>query len=207
MNSKRLLLQIALVATLIFLPAVSLAADVGPVTQVIKGTIEQVREIVSKQKDTIPKEELDKKLEDVIFPIFNFAEMARRSLGPNWKDATEDERKEFVSLFTALLSRTYLGKIRKVERSEVTYQDESVENEKATVRTKVLDSGDEFPINYRLQLDDGKWRIFDVVIENVSLVSNYRNEFASIVRKDKMSGLIQKLREKKANPPESSEKA
>lgn len=178
-----------------------LAQEVGPATQVIKTTIEDVRSIVLKEKNTLSKEALDKKLEDIIIPIFNFGEMARRSLGVNWKDATADERQEFVSLFTTLLSRTYLGKIRKVERSEVTYQGESIENDKATVRTKVLDQGDEFPIYYRLQLTDGQWRIFDVVIENVSLVSNYRNEFSSIVRKGKMSGLIEKLREKRDNPP------
>ncbi len=188
----------------LFLGATLAAASeesVGPVSQVIKTTIQDVRDIVLKDKDKISKEEIDRKLEAVIFPIFNFAEMARRSLGTNWKEATEEERTEFVALFTTLLSRTYLGKIRKVERSEVTYQDETIEGDKATVRTKVLDSGDEFPIFYRLQLDNGKWRIFDVVIENVSLVSNYRNEFGSIVRKGKMAGLLEKLREKRDNPP------
>lgn len=163
----------------------------------LKEAVDKVRSTVTQHKGKVSAEELDQKLREVIFPVFDFDEMAKRSLGPQWRDASPQERKEYVALFSELLSHTYLGKIRNVDNSEVSYVGDSSEGERALVRTIVTTGGDDFPINYRMKREGGTWRIYDVVIENVSLVSNYRNEFAGIVRKEGMSGLLERLREKK----------
>jgi phospholipid transport system substrate-binding protein len=145
------------------------------------------------------------KMREAIEPKFDFEEMAKRSLGAPWRTITQAERKEFVDLFSELLARTYIGRLENVEKDMVTIQNEMVRYPRALVKTSVLFKGDKFPIDYKLlhskeaSSDDASgWRVYDVIIENIGLVSNYRNEFAGIIRKEKFSGLLARLREKNA---------
>ncbi len=171
-------------------------SDAGKLVMV---TIDKVRSTVSAKKGKVTTEELDKSLSDVILPVFDFAEMAKQCLGTNWNVATEDERKQFVDLFSELLSHTYLSKVRKVDQTTSKFVAEAVQGQKALVRTVLNDKGDDIEMNYRLYHTGDQWRVYDIVIENISLASNYRSEFAGIVRKDKMTGLIEKLKEKQTN--------
>ena len=138
------------------------------------------------------------RLREVITPHFDFDEMSKRSLGAAWTTCTAAEQEEFVRLFSDLLANTYLNRIEHIQSDTVAFGAQKVEYPKALVKTTVTYKGDKFPIDYKLMHPSGTWRVYDVIIENIGLVANYRNEFAGIIRKDKMSGLLQKLREKTA---------
>ena len=138
------------------------------------------------------------KLREVINPKFDFREMSQRSLGSNWQVGAPAQQKEFVDLFSDLLAKTYLNKIEMCREDTVKIEKEDVDGAKAMVKTTVLYKGDTFPLDYKLMVKEGRWRVYDVVIENIGLVANYRNEFAGIIRKDGFDGLLQQLREKNA---------
>jgi len=136
------------------------------------------------------------KLRELINPKFNFAEMSKRSLGANWNDLSASEQSEFTTVFSELLARTYLSKIETVKPGMVKVESEQVEAPRAIVKTVVISKGDTFPIDYKLMNSTGSWQVYDVVIENIGLVANYRNEFSGIIRKEKFSGLMERLRKK-----------
>ena len=176
----------------------SFAEDVTDPTALVSSTITEARDYILANQGKLPEEKLQKDLEQIIFPAFDFREMARRSLGKNWKKSTEDEQKEFVDLFSELISKTYQKRVVKhVAETEFSFVDQRVEGKRAIVKSKVEVDGDKVDVDYRLKRKEKGWKVYDIIIANVSLVSNYRSEFSSIVRKDKMSGLISKLREKK----------
>lgn len=164
----------------------------------IESTVEQLVQVV----ETYPGEESVSQrraqLRQVIEPRFDFEEMSARSLGANWNQITPEERKEFVKLFSDLLADTYLNRIENIRKDTVSLEGERIMLPNAIVRTMVTHRNDRFPIDYRLIARKGKWQVYDVIIENIGLVANYRNEFAGIIRKEKMAGLLKRLREKKA---------
>jgi len=199
---KLVSLKLLIVVSLLNI-SVALAADNSasvPPSKMVINITENVKKIIADNKSE-PEAELDKKLESEIAPAFNFAEMAKRCLGKNWGTATAAEQDKFVELFAKLLSRTYLNKIkRNAETSSTKISKEVIQGQSSLLKTVISYSGETATVDYRLHLEDGSWRIYDVIIENIGLVTNYRNEFASIVRKDKMAGLITQL-EKKVNNP------
>lgn len=136
------------------------------------------------------------KLRELINPKFNFAEMSKRSLGANWNELSPNEQAEFTTVFSELLARTYLSKIETVKPGMVRVESEQVESPRAVVKTVVISKGDTFPIDYKLMNANQSWQVYDVVIENIGLVANYRNEFSGIIRKEKFSGLMERLRKK-----------
>ena len=162
----------------------------------IKDTIDQILKVVAQYPGKENVAQRRAKLRDLINPRFDFREMSQRCLGAAWNDRTDQEREEFISVFSDLLARTYLSKIETVKPGMVDINSETVEAPKALVRTTVKNNNDTFPIDYKLLNEDGQWRVYDVIIENIGLVSNYRNEFAGIIRKEKFEGLMERLREK-----------
>lgn len=141
------------------------------------------------------KEERRDLLRKEIGPVFDFAEMAKRSLGPNWRDRTPEEQKQFVALFRELLENSYLGKIELYQGEVVRYGKESLDGPYAQVKTVVVTPrGQEFPMDYRMLADGGRYRIYDVVIEGISLVGNYRSQFNSILQKSSFREMMDKLR-------------
>ena len=164
----------------------------------IETTINSIISIVEANPAESQREARRGKLRDLINPRFNFAEMSRRSLGANWNEITPEQQKEFTDVFSELLARTYLSKIETVKAGMVKVESETIEMPKAVVKTSVESKGDTFPIDYKVMFVDGRWQVYDVVIENIGLVANYRNEFSGIIRKDKFSGLMEKLRHKVA---------
>lgn len=168
----------------------------------IKTTIESAKQYIISNKAKLPEDELKAQLENIIRPAFDFKEMAKKCLASNWSQGTAEQQQEFVDLFSSLLSRTYMNKVLKgIEDSMFSYPEEKIEEDKALVKTKVENKGDEISIDYRMQFNNARWSVYDVIIENVGLVSNYRTEFSGIIRKEGFDGLIKRLREKKANPP------
>ncbi|UCD47244.1 MAG: ABC transporter substrate-binding protein [Deltaproteobacteria bacterium] len=184
----------ALALTLWLLPVLSLA---GTPTEQIRGTIDRTIGILkdpalaAKGKEEERRELLRKE----IAPVFDFGEMAKRSLGPNWRDRTPEERERFVALFRELLENSYLGKIESYGGEVIRYGEETVDGPYAQVKTVVVTTrGQEIPVHYRMRADGGRYRIYDVVIEGISLVNNYRSQFNSILQKSSFAELMEKLR-------------
>jgi phospholipid transport system substrate-binding protein len=126
--------------------------------------------------------------------------MSKRALGNHWNRMSDAEREEFVDLFKKLLANTYLEKVEGFGREEVQYVNERLEKEYAEVRTRIFTSKGAFPLDFRLvdqSLDQsGDWRVYDIVVEGISLVNNYRGQFSRILSVYSYSQLVAKLREK-----------
>ncbi len=130
-----------------------------------------------------------------IRPVFDFGEMARRSLGIHWRERTPEERAQFVKLFTELLENSYLGKIEAYKGERIAYLGERLDPPYAEVHTMVVTSRrQEIPVDYRLLLEGDRWKTYDVVIEGISLVNNYRSQFGSLLQKSSFGDLVGKLR-------------
>jgi phospholipid transport system substrate-binding protein len=180
--------------------AISLPAQASaPVTNEVKRVVDEVVRIVSDPELEKPQKEPQRRqqLRDTISRIFDFAEMAQRSLATHWKERTPAERKDFVSLFQTLLENSYSGKIESYHNEKIVYLGESIDGDHAEVKSKVIaPKGDEYSLDYRLINKGGKWMVYDVVIEGVSLVSNYRGQFNRIINSQGYPELLKKLRAK-----------
>ena len=123
--------------------------------------------------------------------------MAKRSLGTEWNNCTEVQKKDFIDVFSELLSKTYMSKVESVKQDTIKVIGNDTKETKALVKTTVKYNDDFFPLDYKL-IKTTDWKVYDVTIENIGLVANYRNEFAGIIRKDGIDGLIVKLKDKLA---------
>ncbi|MGI6524418.1 MAG: MlaC/ttg2D family ABC transporter substrate-binding protein [Bdellovibrionota bacterium] len=194
---KKGFLVFSLIGALFFSGSTVLAETPKAIIQSTIDKLVQVVETLPGQANAAKRRE---EMRTVITARFNFAEMSKSSLSRYWKDLTEAERQEFIEVFSELLAKTYLDRIDSIERDVVAVNSERISKARAIVKTTVTYKGDVFPIDYRMVQKDGEWKVYDVVIENIGLVNNYRNEFAGIIRKEKFSGLLLKLKEKLAKP-------
>ena len=131
--------------------------------------------------------------------LFDFDEMARRALGQHWKDRSPQEQAEFVPLFVNLLERSYLTAVGSYPLSTITFQSESVSGAYADVRSRIISDRREVPVDYRLLQSGGRWAVYDVVADGVSLISSYRSQFNSIIRTSSFAQLLERLRSREAN--------
>ncbi|RMD86253.1 MAG: ABC transporter substrate-binding protein [Candidatus Dadabacteria bacterium] len=164
--------------------------------KIIQETTKQVIEVNKNFESKQSSREHHSKLREIIAVHFDFNEMAKRSLGSYWLKITDEEREEFVDVFSELLARTYLSRIDKIRSDIVSFNGEKIRQKKAIVKTIINYEGNSFPIDYKFINKKGHWLVYDVVIENIGLVANYRNEFAGIIRKEKFSGLLARLKKK-----------
>jgi phospholipid transport system substrate-binding protein len=133
--------------------------------------------------------------------IFDFAEIAKRSLARHWQGRSEAERKEFVGLFADLLERSYISKIELYGGEKILYTGERIDGDAASVTTKIITkNGTEVPIEYRLLRQSDRWLVYDVSIEGVSLVSNYRTQFNKIIQTSSYAELVKKMKAKQDEP-------
>ena len=173
-------------------------AEAGPPTDAVKQGVDRVLAIVAKPGDH-PAE-----IRAVAQELFDFEETARRTLGRHWNARSPEERREFVTLFTDLLERVYVKRIEEGAGGTVRYVGESTEDDEATVRTVVVTKqGTEVPLDYRMHRRDGRWRIYDVNVEGVSLVANYRTQFNKVIQTESYDALVARLRSKDAEPAAS----
>ena len=148
------------------------------------------------------KNERRDKLKEVIYQRFDFTEMARRSLGSEWRRRSPEEQREFVKLFTGLLERAYLDNIESYNGEKFRYLKEQEDNNYAQVDTKIIDNkGQEFSVNYRLHNQNGDWKVYDVVIEDVSLVNNYRSQFNRVLATSSYEDLVNRMKGKTLSAP------
>ncbi|MBU6433044.1 MAG: ABC transporter substrate-binding protein [Nitrospirae bacterium] len=129
---------------------------------------------------------------------FDYGEMAKRSLGGQWDKLVERERQEFVGLFTEFLTATYVEKIHSYSGEEVKFLNERLEGDYAEVKTVMVGKKTETPLDYRLMLKGGDWKAYDVLVDGISMVRNYREQFAAILRSSSYEHLVQMLRNKVA---------
>jgi len=129
--------------------------------------------------------------------IFDFGETAKRSLGRHWQARTPTEREEFVQLFADLLERSYISKIELFNGERVTFVGETIDGDNAVVRTRlVTKQSTEIPVEYRMLRRGERWLVYDVIIEGVSLVANYRTQFNKIIQTSSYQDLVKKLKGK-----------
>lgn len=174
--------------------AVSVPAWAGAPTDQVRQYTEQVQKIL----EDPALRSMDKRaaVRKVAIEIFDVNETARRALGPHWQGRTAAERDEFVQLFADLLERTYISKIDLYGGERLRYMSETIDREFATVRAKVVTvKGAEVPVEARMLKRGDHWLIYDVVIENVSLIGNYRTQFDRIIRTASFQELVRRLKE------------
>ena len=145
-------------------------------------------------------------LKKIADDIFDWEETAKRSLGSHWQQRTPDERGAFVRLFAELLGRSYLSKIETYDGEKIGYTGDTMEGDQAVVRTKIINKqGTEILVAYRMLLRDGdRWKVFDVEIEGVSLIANYRTQFNNLLRRSTYPQLVTLLKAKAAEPEPDS---
>ncbi|MDE3224222.1 MAG: ABC transporter substrate-binding protein [Nitrospirota bacterium] len=172
-----------LVLALVPFAGIGLAEAGGAATEAVKGTINEVIRLLEDKDLKKPerRDERRKLLERVIGERFSYEEMAKRSLAAQWPKLNDGQRQEFVGLFQSLLSRTYSDKIENYSGEPVQYINERNQEGYAEVRTKVVSGKAEIPLDYRLMNKAGEWRVYDVVVDGISLVNNYRGQFTKII--------------------------
>lgn len=192
---KTLTLIAAAVAVL-WMPGQSLA---GPATDQVKGTVDQVLKILTDPalKGERKTKERRAQLRQTVLARFDFSEMSKRSMGQYWKERTPEERTEFVGLFTDLLERAYVDRVEGYTGEQILYLEETTDGNYSEVRTKIVTKrNQEIPIAYRLQRADSRWAVYDIVVEGVSLVNNYRTQFSKIIRTSSYRDLVKKMQAK-----------
>ena len=142
------------------------------------------------------KERLDR-LKEIANPIFDYEEMAKRTLGPHWRRRTPAEQQEFVKLFRDFLEKIYSDRVDLYAGQKVIFSRESLDNDFAQVDSVfVTPKGEEIAVVYRLRRADGKWRVYDAILENISIVNNYRSQFDRVITKSSYEELKRMLKEK-----------
>ena len=136
--------------------------------------------------------------------VFDFTETARRALGRHWQGLAEKDRQEFTSLFTDLIERAYISKIERYSGERIAYAGEAMEGGLATVRTRfVTKQGTEVPVDYRMQQRGDRWLVYDVSVEGVSLINNYRTQFDKIIQTSSYAELVRKMKAAELSAPAS----
>jgi phospholipid transport system substrate-binding protein len=189
---------VLLVSLTFFLPAGSFAAT-GDVTKELKATVDNVLEVL-KDKELKKPENSQKRREKIRQEIqkqFNFEEMSKRSLAQHWAQRSPKEKEEFISLFKDLLERSYIKKIEAYTDEKIVYSNEMPDGEYSVVKTKIITAKNiEIPIDYRLLKGAAQWSVYDVVIEGVSLINNYRTQFNKIIRSQSFEALLKRMKNK-----------
>jgi len=170
-------------------------ASAGPPTEVVRQVIEKSLDIIQNPSYKLPEKR--RMVKGIVDPHFDYREMAKLSLGATWGSLSGGQRDEFVRLFSELLEASYSDKIEKyAQRVKIDYTGEIATGNRVEVRTLVVRPNDRIPLNYRLLDENGTWKVYDVVIEGVSLVSNYRSQFNRIIHESSYAELVRRLKTK-----------
>jgi phospholipid transport system substrate-binding protein len=175
----------------------------GEPTQQIKQTTDKILAILSNPslKGPAQAEERRRMIGQTVDERFDWEEMSRRSLARHWAERTPEEKKEFMGLFRDLLERTYLDKVDSYSGEAVTYEGDTIDGDYASVKVKIVTSkGKEIPVEYRVMKKQTHWLVYDITIEGVSFVNNYRSQFNSVLSKSPYSELVKRLKDKTSFP-------
>ena len=170
-------------------------AEGGAPLEQIKSGVERATAVLNDSK--LSSESKKSELRRALYPKFDFTEMAKRSLGSHWQRRTPEEQKEFVKLFTELIESAYMSNLDAYQGEKVVIAGEKQEQDVAQVDTKIITKkGEEFMVNYRLHQTGGDWKIYDVIIENISLVNNYRSQFNRVIAQSSFDELFRKMKDR-----------
>lgn len=176
-----------LLLTLLLAAAIPAHAAMTP-TETVKEAINEVLKIL--RNDGYDREQRWQEIGRVIDARFDFRSMSQSVLATNWRTATAEEKRQFVEFFSQYLEDTYRNKIEAYTNQSVEYISEQVRRDRAIVDTQIVTDQNRIPVTYRLKNNDGQWYAYDVIIEGVSLVNNYRNTFNAIIKAEGMDGLL-----------------
>jgi phospholipid transport system substrate-binding protein len=171
----------------------------GPATDQVRSAVDRVLTVVSDPELKKPQnaEKRRGQIREVARQLFDFEEMSKRAMARHWAPLKPEQKKRFTELFSELLENSYVSKIEAYGGEKIVYVNEQVDGDVVTVRSKLITQrGTEVPIDYRLQKDGDRWEVYDVVIEGVSLVSNYRSQFNKIITQSSFEELVKKMEQK-----------
>ena len=177
----------------------SAAGRSGPLI-VVNSSVSRVLTIVrSHPADAKESGQRRAEIRQAAVELFDFDEMSRRLLGQRWTDATPEEQRDFVVLFTDLLERAYLNTIGNYRLATITFQGETISGSYAQVQSRMAAGKSEVAIEYRLVENEGRWAVYDVAVDGVSLISNYRSQFTSILKRMSFAQMLDRLRNREAS--------
>ena len=163
--------------------------------------LDAVRTSVEAILESLKDKELDaesrrEQMRAAIKDRFDFRAMSQRTLATNWKKASDEEKQQFIELFTQLIENSYVDKIESYTNETVEYPGAKVKGKKAIVDTLIITASADIPVNYKLYRKGEEWLVYDVIIEGVSLINNYRSSYKEIVKKEGITGLLAKMQDK-----------
>ena len=182
-----------MVGLMIHLSMVSVCFADSEITIQLKGTIDKVIEIVKDEALKNDHQARRASLRKTIDERFNYRQMVMRSLAKNWDARSDQERQAFIALFKSLLENSYASKLEAYRDEKINYLDEIIKGEYALIKTEVVRRSSTIGVDYKLIQENGDWKVYDFVIEGVSMIRNYRSQFTKIIRKDSYEVLVQKL--------------
>lgn len=189
---KRYFSILSIAFSLAFAPVVVSAE--GSAIDAVRSSVDGILDIL--KKDGMDKAAKRSAMEVIIDERFDFRAMSQRTLATNWKKASDAEKQEFTDLFSQLIQSSYVGKLEAYTNETVEYVTEKVKGRKALVETVIKTASADIPLNYKMYSKDGNWLVYDVIIEGVSLISNYRSSYQTIVKKEGFDGLMAKMKAK-----------
>jgi phospholipid transport system substrate-binding protein len=192
----------------VWLSAIGMATA-GEPTDLVRQVTDQVLNILENPQFQAPNRQAERqeRLHKIAEQVFDWQEMAQRALAVHWRERTPQEQQEFVKLFRDLVEGIYINRLESAiqEKREIQYVGEQVEGSRAAVKTSVLTKrNQQVPIEYRLHKADGRWLIYDVLVEGISLVNNYRSQFNRIITSSSYNELVQKMKNKQVDEPSGS---
>ena len=189
-------MHLVVVGLMIYLSIVSACFADSEITNQLKGTVDKVIEIVKDETLKNDQQARREALRKTIDERFNYRQMVMRSLAKNWDARSDQERQEFIALFKSLLENSYANKLEAYRDEKINYLDEIIKGEYALVKTEVVRRSSTIGVDYKLINENGNWKVYDFVIEGVSMIRNYRSQFTKIIRRDSYEVLVQKLTDK-----------
>jgi len=190
-------------AQMVWAPA---SADAGAPTDQLRSSVDQMVKVLDDPALKADSRAQDRRaaIRKEAQVVFDFGETAKRALGRHWQGLSEKDRQEFTGLFTDLIERAYISKIERYSGERIAYAGESVEGGLATVRTRfVTKQGTEIPVDYRMQQRGDRWLVYDVMVEGVSLINNYRTQFDKIIQTSSYAELVRKMKAAEVGTPPS----
>lgn len=201
-NSMQRFAYGALICMCLIFPDVGVAAAESAAMRQLRASVNAVIEVL-RQKE-VPFEQRRDRVSTIVRARFDFAYMARSALGPNWNALNAEQQQHFTDVFTELMESSYMAHINAYRDETVSYIKEQENQGRVMIDTEIFSAGDSIPISYKLVNRAGQWLVYDVVIENVSLVRNYRSSYGDLFMREGYDGLIDRM-EKKVNELRSSE--
>jgi phospholipid transport system substrate-binding protein len=182
-----------LLAACLLLSAVTVQAAATP-TDRVRDTVDRILAVIG--DTSMDWQERHRRISAIVDSTFDFRSMSQSVLATNWKRASPAEREQFVEFFSDYLENTYMEKIDGHRNARVEYSDESIKGNRAVVDTMIVEGGKRIPVSYRMHQSDDRWYTYDVVIEGVSLVANYRDVYLGVIQRQGLTGLLNQLEQK-----------